>query len=140
VPELSRITLLASLALALSACGTTRYTHRDSPAEDADQAVIKGYSRSFLFAADELAFDLSAADGTRLMPYLTKATVDPGRYCLQVRRWKMFLRGSGMTLSNSACFDAQSGHTYLIRSGGDGYRIIDRQDPVVVTVTQAEQS
>lgn len=47
----------------------------------------------------------------------------------------MLLRGSGMTLAGSACFDAVAGHTYVIRPAGDGYRIIDRQDPVVVTIS-----
>ena len=48
----------------------------------------------------------------------------------------MLLLGSGMTLAGSACVDAVAGHTYVIRPAGDGYHIIDRQDPVVVTITQ----
>lgn len=79
-PDNTRLnpTAISALALALSACGTSRYTHQDTIANDANQVVIKGYSRSFLFAADELAFDLSSPDNHTLIPYLTKATVEAG--------------------------------------------------------------
>ena len=127
------VTVLASL---LGGCGAgpNRYTQPGADAPDAETAVIRGYSRNFLFGADDMAFELTAVADDTLVAYIDEATVLPGRYCVQARRWTMAFRASDMTLSESACFDAEGGHTYLIRRRDDGFSVIDRRDPTVVAV------
>ena len=88
----------------------------------------------------QMAFDLVSADNQELVAFVKRAKVAPGRYCVRARRWTMFLRGSDMQMSDTACFDAEGGHIYRIRRRGDGFAIIDRKDPTVVSLVPAKQT
>lgn len=138
MPDLPRIFALPAMALAMVACTPASQVYEQQAAPGAEQAVIKGYSRNFLFAADEMAFDLAAVETQTHVPYLSHATVNPGRYCVQARRWTMLFRASDMTMSESACFDAEAGHTYLIRRRDDGFSVIDRRNPTVITAAATD--
>ena len=125
------------LASALTACvGPNRYTQPG--VVESDQVMIKGHSRNYLFGADDMSFDLVSASDNTLVSDLSQATVAPGRYCVRARRWTMAFRASDMVMSYAACFDAEAGHTYLVRKRGDEFRVIDRRDPEVVSVAAQE--
>jgi hypothetical protein len=126
------------LASALTACvGPNRYTQPG--VVESGRVVIKGHSRNYLFGADDMSFDLVSESDNTLVADLNQATVAPGRYCVRARRWTMAFRTSDMVVSDAACFDAEAGHTYLVRRRGDAFRVIDRRDPEVVSVA-AESS
>lgn len=136
---LSRLLLFLVLSGTLGACvGPNRYTQ--TTVTESEQAVIKGYSRHYLFGADDMAFDLVDAADNTLVSYLNQATVNPGRYCILARRWTMAFRASDMVMSDAACFDAEAGHTYLVRKRGDEFRVIDRRDPEVVSAAAVNDS
>lgn len=139
MPDILKIPSLVIVACMASACTPGNRIYTQEAAAGTDQVTIKGYSRNFLFAADQMAFDLASVETQTYIPYLSRATVNPGRYCVQARRWTMILRGSDMTMSESACFDAEAGHTYLIRRREGGFRVIDRRNPTVVTFAETEQ-
>ncbi|UCG73584.1 MAG: hypothetical protein JSV45_04225 [Chromatiales bacterium] len=135
---MDRLALPILASVALCACSSAGQTYR-APAEG-EHAEIRGYYRNFLVAADEISFDLVSADNQELVAFVKRAKVEPGRYCVRARRWTMFLRGSDMQMSDTACFDAEGGHIYRIRRREDGFAIIDRKDPTVVSLAPAEQT